>query len=151
MTVLALGLAGAAVLVAAELSPLLHVRTIAAHPRLVRTVQTGPHHAWALLPIAALALALSGYGWRSGGRLAFGALAVLGAAALVVTLAADLPDAHATGLVGTPATGLHNAQAHAAAGLYLETLGGVLLLLAAAAGALLGSLTPARRRAVAGS
>jgi hypothetical protein len=137
-TVLALGLAGAALLVAAELSPLLRVRTIAAHPHLVRTVQTGPHHAWALLPIAVLALALSAYFWRSGRRLALVAIAVLGAVALVVALAADLPDAHATGLVGSPATGLHNAQAHAAAGLYLETLGAVVLGLAAAAGGLLG-------------
>jgi hypothetical protein len=136
-TVLTLGVTGAAVLIAAEFAPLLHVRTIAARPRVVQTLQAGPHHGWALLPIAALALGLSGWVWRTGNRVGLAALALLGVAALVVTLAADLPDVHATGLVGTSATGLTNAQAHAALGLYLETLGGAVLLLAAAAGALL--------------
>jgi hypothetical protein len=142
-TVLALGVAGAAILIAAELSPLLHVRTVAAHPRLVQTVQTGPHHGWALAPIAALALVLCAWVWRTGNRLGLAALALLGIAALVVALAVDLPDVHATGLVGTPATGLANARAHAALGLYLETLGGAVLLIAAAAGAL---LEPTRAR-----
>ena len=141
---LVLGLAGAAVLIAAEFTSLLHVRTLAARPRLVQTVQTGPHHDWALLPIAALAILMSLYAWRSGSRAGLGALALLGAAALVVALAADLPDAHATGLVGTPATGLRNAQAHAGPGLYLETLGGIVLLVAAGAGAVLKAGGPSR-------
>jgi hypothetical protein len=145
-TVLGLGVGGAAVLIGAEFTSLLHVRTIAAHPRLVRTIQTGPHHGWALIPIAVLSLALSLHVWRSGSRLALGAIAVLGAAALVVALVVDLPDAHATGLVGTPATGLTNARAHAAIGLYLETLGGAVLLVVAAGGALLEPTTSGRRR-----
>jgi hypothetical protein len=142
-TVLSLGVGGAAILIAAEFAPLLHVRTVAARPRVVQTIQTGPHHGWALLPIAALAALLAAYVWQSGHRLGLAALALLGAAALVVALAVDLPDAHATGPVGTPATGLTDAQAHAAIGLYLETLGGAVLLVAAAAGAL---LEPARHR-----
>lgn len=134
---LGLGLLGAAALLTAEFTPLLRVRTIAAHPRLVRTVQTGPHHAWALIPIALAAAALAVATWRGGGRPAPGAIALLGLAALGVALIADLPDARATGVVGNPSVGLTDAQAHAAVGLYLETLGAVALLLCAAAGLLL--------------
>ena len=139
--VIALGLLGAAVLLAAELTPLLRVRTVAAHPRLIRTVQAGPHHCWALVPIAVAAVALSVLAWRSGSRAALAGVGLLGLAALGVALIADLPDAHSTGLVGSPVRGLAEAQAHAAIGLYLETLGAVALLVSAAAGAMLsGSL-----------
>ena len=138
--VIGLGLLGAAVLLVAELTPLLGVRTVAAHPRLIRTVQAGPHHSWALVPIAVAAVALSLLAWRSGSRAAFAGVGLLGLAALGVALIADLPDAHSTGLVGSPARGLAQAQAHAAIGLYLETLGAVLLLVSAAAGAMLSGL-----------
>lgn len=131
-----LALVGAALLLCAELEPLLAVRTIAADPRLVRSVQTGPHHAWALVPIAVAAVLLAALRGRAGGRAALGGLALLGLAALGVAIGVDLPSAHAVGVVGTPVRGLHEAQAHAAIGLYLETLGGVVLLVAAAAGAL---------------
>jgi hypothetical protein len=143
---LALALAGAVALLAAEFTPLLRVRTIARHPVLVRTVQTGPHHGWALVPIALLAAALSLHGARSSTRLVAPALALLGLAALGVTVLVDVPDAHATGLVGSTATGLHAAQAHAAFGLYLETVGAALLLLAAAADALLRPRRTAKTR-----
>ena len=132
--VLALGVLGALVLIGAELTPLLHIRTVAAHPRPVRTVQAGPHNGWALLPVAVAIVVLSLWASRSGNRLTIAAVGLLGLAALAIALIGDLPDAHATGLVGTPATGLHTAQAHAAIGLYLETLGAALALVAAAAG-----------------
>jgi hypothetical protein len=128
----ALACSGAALLVAAELSPLLRVRTIAAHPRLVRTVQGGPHHGWALLVIAVLAAALAAFTDRTGGRAAGAMIALLGAGALAITLGVDLHDAHATGLVNSLG-GPVEAQAHAAIGLYLETLGAVALLLAGVA------------------
>jgi hypothetical protein len=138
-TALALGVTGSALLAIAEFTPLIEVRTIAAHPRVVRTLQTGPHHGWAVLVIAALAALLSLQAWRTGGRAALALLAVAGLGALAVALFIDLPDVHSTGLVGSPATGLVNAQAHAAAGLYLETLGAVVLLVSAATGTLLGA------------
>ena len=144
--VLALGLLGAVILFAAELTPLLHVRTVAAHPLPVRTVATGAHDGWALTPIAAAVVLLSLWVWRSGSRLGLLAIGLLGAAALVIALARDLPDAHATGLVGSPAHGLHTALAHAAVGLYLETLGAAVALLTAAAGLLLEPNVRIRRR-----
>ncbi len=134
----ALAWTGAALLTAAEFSPLLRVRTIAARPRLVHTVQGGPHHGWALLVIAVLTALLSLLAGRPGGRPAAGVVALLGAGALAVTLGVDLPDAHATGLVITGATSQTEAQAHAAIGLYLETLGAVALLLAGLLAAALG-------------
>jgi hypothetical protein len=145
-TVLVLGLVGVALLVAAELSPLLHLRTVAARPLPAGTIETGPHHDWALMPIAALALLLSGWVWRTGRRPGLAGLALLGAAAIVVAVVADLPDVHATGLTGSPTTGLRNSEAHPAIGLYLETLGGAVLLVAAAAGALLAPTTVRERR-----
>jgi hypothetical protein len=126
---------GALLLAAAEFCALLQVRTIAAHPRLVRSVQGGPHHGWALLVIAVLAALPAALARRVGARPAAGTIALLGAGALVVVLGVDLPDAHAAGIVtvgGAPA----EAEAHAALGLYLESLGAVVLLLAGATMAL---------------
>jgi hypothetical protein len=145
-TALALGVTGASLLAVAEFTPLLKVRTIAAHPRVVKTLQTGPHHGWAVLVIAVLAALLSLQAWRTGGRAALALLGVAGLGALAVALFVDLPDVHSTGLVGSPATGLVNAQAHAGVGLYLETLGAIVLLLCAAAGTMLGARSPSRRQ-----
>ena len=139
-TVAAAGLAGAIMLVVAELTPLLRVRTAAAHPRLIRTVSAGAHHSYALLPIAALAAALTCAAWRTGSRPALAAVGLLGLAALAIALLVDLPGIHATGIVGSPAHGLSAADAQADVGLYLETLGAVLLLVSAAAGATLSGL-----------
>jgi hypothetical protein len=118
-----LGIGGALALLIAQFTPLLRITTVARHPVLARTVQTGPHHGWALVPVAVLALGFAGLARRTGSR-----------AALV-----DLPGVHSTGIVGTPAGGLRTAQAHAAIGLYLETLAAALMLIAAAVGALLST------------
>lgn len=128
------GLAGAAALLGTELSPLLRVRTIAIHPRLVRTVQAGPHHGWALVPIAAVAAVLCVLAWRSArppvARAAALSVVAFGLATLGVALLGDLPDVHSTGLVGSTERGLSSARTQAALGLYLETLGAVLLVVA---------------------
>ncbi|MGH2874641.1 MAG: hypothetical protein ACRDLV_00150 [Solirubrobacteraceae bacterium] len=154
-------LLGAALLVAAEFAPLLTVRSAAAvHDRVVVTVTGGSHHDWALLPIAVLAAGWSVVRWRSArgarsarggdaggeGRLGSGGwavFAVLGAVALAIALGHDLPDARATGLIGHAGTSYAAAAASPAIGFYLETLGGVVLLLVGAAGLL---LTPRRAR-----
>ena len=48
--------------------------------------------------------------------------------ALLIALLGDLPDAHATGLAGSAARGYVNASSTPSAGLYLETLGAVILI-----------------------
>jgi hypothetical protein len=149
---LCLGIGGALALLVAQFTPLLRIMTVARHPVLVRTVQTGPHHGWALVPVAVLALWVSALTRRIENRAALGAIALLGLATLAVALLVDLPDVWTPGIVGTPADGLRTAQAHAGIGLYLETLAAALMLLAAAVGILLsGAADPvapdrARRR-----
>ena len=134
-----LAIPAAAILVLAEVSHLLVVRTVTAHPRTVHTEATGPHHGWALLPIAALALILAGLALSGRGerRILATGLGLLGLAALAVALGVDLPAVRRHGYVGSLQTGLIPAQAHAGAGIYLETLGAIGLLVAGAAGMLL--------------
>ena len=52
---------------------------------------------------------------------------MLGIATLLIALLGDLPDAHATGLIGSSASQYVQGAASPSAGLYLETLGAVLL------------------------
>lgn len=135
----AIALLGAALLVAAEFTPLLRVAPATYHAAVIRTVTAGAHHSYALIPVALLAAAMTLSARHRAGRLAPAAVAVLGLVALGIALAGDLPAAHAVGLIrhanGTYATGRSNPGI----GLYLETLGAVLLVLAGGAGALLAS------------
>jgi hypothetical protein len=68
----------------------------------------------------------------------------LGLVTLVIALAGDLPDAQATGAVN-PAGRFQSATASPATGLYLETLGAMLLIIIAGCGLVLAG--PARIRA----
>jgi hypothetical protein len=131
--------AGGVLLVVAELSPLLAVRAEAV---VVKTVKTGPHHSWAQLVIAAAVLPLALGVLRTGARPALFALLLLGALSLGIALIGDLPDIHKTGVIGAE---FEAAAAHARAGIYLETLGGALLVVAGGVGLLLAGL-PRRGR-----
>lgn len=134
--VLVAGMLGALVLIVAEFTPLLDVHA-AGHADPVKTVQTGAHHSYALIPIAVLAAALAFSAWRSESRFALLAVGALGLLVVGITLFADLPDAHSSGLVGSFRTGLASASSAPAVGLFLETAGGIVLILTAAAGMLL--------------
>lgn len=142
----AVALIGSAALVVAEFEPLYRVRTDVGH-QIVRSVSAGSHHSYALLPLAVLAALLAGAVGRARWPVAAAlALALLGLAALGITLLGDLPDVHRAGVLGTSATGLQDARTVAGAALYLETLGAIALLAAGAAGLVFG---PAfKRRAV---
>ncbi len=127
-------LVGALMLVIAEFEPLFQVRA-GDSEIVVRTVSAGDHHSYALLPVAVLAIVLA-WALGRGDRLdaaVTAALALLGLAALAIALVGDLPEIHRSGLLGTAATGLRNARTVAGSALYLETLGAILLLIAAAA------------------
>jgi hypothetical protein len=101
----------------------------------LKTVQTGSHHSWAGLVVAVAAVVMALGVWRTGARPALLALVLLGALALGIALAVDLPDVHETGVVGQQ---FESAAAHARAGMYLETLGAALLVMAGGVGLLLG-------------
>jgi hypothetical protein len=141
------GLTGAGLLLVAEFTPLLSVHTSASRAA-VKTVTTGSNHAYALIPIALLAGFLTYSVWRSQSRLALTATGLLGVLALLIALLGDLPDAQATGLIGSAATKFVAAKASPSIGFYRETLGGVVLLMTAGAGLLLLP-GPARPRRVA--
>jgi len=132
------GLTGAALLLVAEFTPLLKVHT-SYSPAVIRTVQTGSHHSYALVPVALAAVFLILAVWRTHSRPALLAIGVLGVLSLLIALVGDLPDAQATGLVGSATTRFATASATPSIGLYLETLGGVVLLITAAAGLLLAA------------
>ncbi|MGB9183445.1 MAG: hypothetical protein WCB67_05220 [Solirubrobacteraceae bacterium] len=141
------GLAGAALLVVAEFTSLLSVHS-GLHATAVRVVQTGSHNSYALIPIALLAALLSLAARGAHSPLVLLALGVLGVAALLIALVGDLPDAQASGLILGPAGRYAIASSSPEVGFYLETLGAVILLIAAGAGLLLtaprGTPTPAR-------
>jgi hypothetical protein len=136
VAVLGGGLIGAALLLVAEFTPLLQVHSSASRA-VVKTIETGPHHSYALVPIAALAVALTLSVWGSRNRFALLAIGLLGVAALLIALLGDLPDAQASGLIVTSAHGFANATSSPSIGLYLETLGAIVLLLTGGTGVLL--------------
>ncbi len=133
--VLAAALVAAALMLVAEFLPLFEVRT-SARDSVVTTVQSGSHHAYALVPIALLAAWLALAWGRSPTRLTALAMAVLGAAALAIALGRDLPDAQANGIERSGGTYV-TAAATARAGLYLETAGAIVLLISSAGAILL--------------
>jgi hypothetical protein len=138
----AVALIGAAALAVAEFLPLYRVRTDVGH-HIVRSVSAGSHHSYALLPLAVLAALLAGALGRSGWPVP-AALALVGLAALGIALLGDLPDVHRAGVLGTPATGLHDARTVAGAALYVETLAAIALLAAGAAGLIFRPAVKAR-------
>ena len=103
----------------------------------IKTVGTGANHAWAGIPLALAAGVLAFAVYRSGSRTALAGIAGLGIAMLLIGLLSDLPPTHATGLLGSSATGFVRATTTRGAGLYLETLGAVLLLISGGLGLLM--------------
>jgi hypothetical protein len=141
IAVLGAGLLGAALLLAAEFMPLLEVHS-SARAAAVKTTSTGSHQSYALVPVAALAVALGFSVWRSRNRFALVATGVLGLVALGIAVLGDLPDAQASGLIRTAAGSFAEATSSPSSGLYVETLGAIVLLITAGAGLLLLEAPP---------
>jgi hypothetical protein len=138
--VVAVAVVGALLLLVAQFIALYHVH-IPTSSTPVKTVGTGANHGWAPVPIALVCFALAAAVHRHGTRTALLGLALLGVAALLIALLGDLPDVHATGLIGSSASQYVQGAASPSAGLYLETLGAVLLLVSGGVGFLmLGSV-----------
>ncbi len=136
---LAGGLIGGLILLVAEFTPLYHVDAQTSRVPL-HTIHAGSHHAYALVPVALLAIVLSVGAARTASRPALLALAALGVVAALIAVLVDLPDAQATGFV----TGYLKAENMPQIGLYLETLGAALLLITGVAGLLLTAPASAR-------
>jgi uncharacterized membrane protein len=134
---------GALLLVVAEFTTLftVHVETRSAP---IKTVATGSHHSYALLLIGVVVAVLAIAVWRDTSRPALLAIGMLGVVALLIALLGDLPDAHASGLAGSSTTHYVDASSTPSAGLYLETLGAVVLVITCGVGFIaIGS--PSRR------
>jgi hypothetical protein len=152
-TALAVGaLLGALLVVIAQFTALYHLHSTTSSAA-IRTVGTGDNHAWAPIPLALVALALSYAVYRFGSRAALVGLASLGIATLAIALLGDLPDARSSGLIGSGASGYVQATSSPSAGLYMETLGAVILLVSGGVGFMMLApagdprSTPARRAA----
>ena len=124
----ALALAGVVLLVVAEFTTVFEV-TVGSLGVVKRSATGGAHHGYALLVIGLAATGMMLWALGSGGRPAALALVALGAAALVVALAIDLPDTRASGQL-PESLAYENARARAGTGLSLEIAGGVLLVVA---------------------
>ncbi len=117
---------GALLLVAAELSPLYTVVVGALQtPR--RSVSAGSNHGYALLLVAAVSVAMT-VAWLRRAAVAGPMLGLLGATALVIALAVDLPDTRAEGRL-PESLAYSQARAIAGRGLTLELAGGAALAL----------------------
>jgi len=138
-----LALLGVVLLVVAEFVPLLQVR-LGSSGAVLKTITTGTNNNYSLLLLAIAATPFALAVLRTHSRGALIALAVLGVVAAAIAFLGDLPDAHSTGVYGK---NLEDAGASPKAGFYLESLGAILLILAAALGLLLSS--PASRSAAA--
>lgn len=142
--ILAGSLLGALLLVVSQFTTL-YVERIATSPTTVRSFGTGANHDYALVPIAVLAGFLGVGVFRAGARPALLAIGILGLVALLIALLGDLPGAHGTGLVGSASTHYYNASSSPRVGLYMETLGALVLIAACGLGFLMLGPPPRRR------
>jgi hypothetical protein len=128
IALLVLPLAGAGLLVAAELSTLYEVVVVTTVPA-GGSYSTGGHHGYAQAIVAAGIVVMTLGAVLGGSRPAAVAVLALAAASLAIALAIDLPDTRETGLIGRT---YDAAEAEPRAGLYLEIAGGCAALLGAA-------------------
>ncbi len=131
--ILAGTLLGSLLLIVAEFTTLFWVHAETS-PNPIKTVTTGSHHSYALIPISLLAAALAVGVWRDGSRPALVAIGLLGIVTLLIALIADLPDANATGLAISGANHFVSASSTPGAGMYLETLGAAVLVITCGVG-----------------
>jgi hypothetical protein len=141
IALLVLPLAGAGLLVAAELSTLYEVVVVTTVPE-GGTYSTGGHHGYAQAIVAAGIVVMTLAAVLGGSRPAAVAVLALAAASLAIALAIDLPDTRETGLIGRT---YDAAEAEPRAGLYLEIAGGCAALVGAAL-ILVARPGPRRRR-----
>src|SRR4051812_43848402 len=131
LLVAVLAVIGCVLLIVAEFTPLFAVSTDQA---VIKEVKTGAHHSYAMIPIALVALLFTVGAVRGGSRPAIVGLGALGVIAVLIALVGDLPD---TSKAGYATDRFVAARAAPKVGMYLETLGGALIIIAAGSGLLL--------------
>jgi hypothetical protein len=141
---------GALIVIASQFATLYSVH-VATSSVPVKTVGTGANHAYASLPLGLLALVLALAASRLATRSALAGVVVLGVATLLIALLGDLPDTRASGLISAGGAQYLPGASRASAGLYLETLGAVLMLVGGGVGFLMLGGSPARRAPTAGA
>lgn len=132
------GLAGALALVVAEFTTLYSVHVVGRSAP-VQTVTGGSNNSYAMIPIALVALVLVLAAIRSSSRWALAALGLVGLVALLIGLVGDLPGAHRTGTLRFAGHYVRGASSPSV-GMYLETLGAVILIATAGVGLLLAEV-----------
>ena len=141
--ILAGTLIGAVVLVVAEFSTLCTVQVHGAvHLTVPACGRTGSHHHYAMIPIALLVILLGFSALGGGGRYALAAMALVAVVALLIGLLHDLPAAHQSGRALRLNGKYLSAASSPSTGMYLETLGAVIVLATAGLGLLLGQPAP---------
>jgi hypothetical protein len=135
--VVGVAVVGAALLVVAEFTALYGVH-IASRSAPIQTVSGGSNNSYAMIPIAVLAVFLALAGIGGGGRWALGALGVVGLVALLISLVGDLPGAQQSNHLIRFGGKFVLGSSRPSVGMYLETLGAVLLVVAAGLGLLFG-------------
>ena len=139
---------GGLLLVVAEFTTLYGVHVVT-HVGAIESITGGSNNSYAMIPIAILAVFLALAGIGGGGRWALASLAVVGVVALLISLVGDLPGAqqsnHLTRFGGRFVLG----SSRPSTGMYMETLGAVLLVVAAGLGLLFGEPRARGQRAAA--
>jgi hypothetical protein len=143
-----LAIVAAALLVAAEFTTVFEV-TVGTLEVVKRSATGGANHGYALLVVALFAVAVTFLGLRGPARVSGLALVALGVVVLVVALAVDLPDTRGSGTL-PESLAYEDARARAGAGLGLEIVGGVLLVVAGGVLAAAGSAALLGRRPASG-
>ena len=138
-------LLGALLLVMSEFTTLFTIHE-AGVSAAIDSIRASSHNSYAFVPIAVVAVALAWGSVLTGNRWALVAVAVLAVVALLIALIGDLPDAQASGTVGSVAAGFRAATDKPSAGLYLETLGAIVLLIVGGGGLLLAAPGESLRR-----
>jgi hypothetical protein len=135
--------AGALLLLVAEFTNLYGVY-VARRSAAVEVIGGGSNNSYAMIPIALLALFLGLAAIGGGGRWALGALGIVGLVALLISLVGDLPGAQQSNHLIRFGGKFVLGSSRPSAGMYIETLGAVLLVAAAGLGLLFGE-SPAGR------
>jgi hypothetical protein len=140
----ACALTGAALLFLSEFTTLFTIHA-SNHRGALQSTRGSSHNAWAFVPIALMGAILAVALLRSASRAPLVALLGLGVVALLIAVLGDLPDAQASGVFSRR---FLLARASPSTGMYLETLGAVLMIAAAGTGLLLSAPSLPRRRSV---